>query len=58
MLPPTELLEDCPVPEAVEVRTNGQLFSYNQGLKLSLRLCNADKAALRAWYHDIIEKQE
>lgn len=46
--PPAQYLRDC-VAEKVEVRVNADLVRQNLALKQALRLCNADKAALRAW---------
>lgn len=47
-LPPTALLQECPIPEAT-VATNGQLAQWALSLKYALKLCNDDKAALREW---------
>lgn len=49
MLPPAELLQDCAGPDVTAVSTNADLLLYSQGLKHSLRVCNADKQALRHW---------
>jgi hypothetical protein len=46
--PPVELLEDCPTP-VVSTKTNGGLARGVRDLKEALRLCNVDKASLRAW---------
>lgn len=48
LLPPVELLQDCPEPP-VQVGTNGQLAQAIQALRDALRGCNRDKAALREW---------
>ena len=47
--PPAELLADCPTPPSREAQTNIDLLWAIQDLRLSLALCNADKAGLRAW---------
>lgn len=48
LLPPDDLLQDC-VPIVVTVTTNGDLLKLIQSYRNALDLCNADKAALRAW---------
>lgn len=48
VLPPEELLMDCPAPNGL-LKTNRDLAQRALDLKQSLALCNADKAALRAW---------
>ncbi|WP_143277469.1 Rz1-like lysis system protein LysC [Bordetella genomosp. 9] len=48
-LPPAEYLEDCLHAEPPQERTNGALADFAQRERLALDLCNADKAALRAW---------
>jgi hypothetical protein len=48
ILPPVELIQDCPMP-AKTVATNRQLAEYTQALYWALRGCNDDKAALREW---------
>jgi hypothetical protein len=46
--PPAGLLADCPEPVA-EITTNRELAEAYLGLRRALRLCNADKQALREW---------
>jgi hypothetical protein len=48
VLPPLELLQDCPEPP-IQAATNGQLAESILALRDSLRGCNRDKAALREW---------
>lgn len=48
MVPPVELLADCPIQEPT-FRTNRELAEYAQGLKYALESCNHDKSALREW---------
>lgn len=48
ILPPVELLQDCPEP-AILAGTNGQLAQSILNLRDALRGCNRDKAALREW---------
>lgn len=47
--PPSELMADCLTPPSREAQTNIDLLWLIQDLRLSLALCNADKAGLRAW---------
>lgn len=52
-VPDSRYLQDCQgptFPAAGSVVTNGELWSYTQGLKNALRGCNDDKAALREFY--------
>lgn len=46
--PPSVYLREC-VAEYVVIKTNADLVRQNYALKKALKLCNADKAALRAW---------
>ena len=46
--PPAALLADCPEP-AVAVTTNRELAAALLATRQALRLCNADKQALREW---------
>ena len=48
ILPPAELLADCPEP-GLDPSTNGALVQGILELRLALKGCNADKAALREW---------
>ena len=49
-LPPNHLLESCPEPSwPVSGGTNADLARLLSEYQLSLDLCNADKAGLRAW---------
>lgn len=48
ILPPVDLLQDCPEPP-VTISTNGLLAEYALALRDALRGCNRDKAALREW---------
>lgn len=48
LLPPVELLQDCPEPPFTAT-TNGLLAEYALQLRDALRGCNRDKAALRDW---------
>lgn len=52
VLPPEYLLEDCPVPSSGVLDTNGALADFTTRLKNALKVCNADKAALRTWRED------
>lgn len=49
--PPDYLLRDC-VANTTPIRTNGDLLRRKADLEDALRLCNVDKAALRAWTKD------
>lgn len=51
ILPPIDLLQDCPEPPIL-AGTNGQLAQSILALRDALRGCNRDKAALRAWAAD------
>lgn len=51
ILPPAELLQDCPVPQ-VQLRTNGDMANHIMDLRSALKVCNNDKAALRDWAKD------
>ena len=46
--PPASLLVDCP-ERPVDIKTNRDIALKVVSLKEDLGLCNADKAALRAW---------
>lgn len=46
--PPEALMADCPEP-AYELRTNRELAEALLATRRALRLCNADKSALREW---------
>lgn len=48
LLPPVELLQDCPVPQLIG-RTNRFLAEGYEARGAALEACNADKAALREW---------
>jgi len=48
ILPPAELIQDCPVPQ-VKLRTNGDMANHIVDLRSALKSCNNDKAALRDW---------
>lgn len=50
--PPVELLADCPKPAPV-IETNGELAQAYVLRGHALDLCNADKAALRAWVKEL-----
>ena len=52
-LPPSHLLESCWRPAPPAGRTNADLANLAQGLQLALDLCDADKAALRAWAEEL-----
>ena len=45
---PSEYLRDCPVPELSGER-NEDLLEWALSLRVSLKSCNADKAAARKW---------
>lgn len=49
VLPPADLLADCPHADAPVDRTNAALAEYIQREQRALDTCNTDKAALRAW---------
>jgi hypothetical protein len=46
--PPEVLLADCAEPEA-RITTNRELAEAYLAMRRALRLCNADKSALRDW---------
>lgn len=48
LLPPVELLQDCPVPHLIG-RTNRFLAEGYEARGTALEACNADKKALREW---------
>ena len=48
VLPPIELLQDCP-ESSIDVRTNGGLAAAVPILRHDLKVCNLDKKALREW---------
>lgn len=48
VLPPLELLQDCPQPE-IRKQTNGDLSWTIQALIEVLKGCNLDKKNLREW---------
>ena len=48
--PPTILLRDCTETE-VQIETNADLARKAKQLQYDLASCNADKAALRAFYN-------
>lgn len=48
-VPPPALTQDCPTPPPRPLQTNMDLLWVIQDFRLALDLCNADKAALRAW---------
>lgn len=50
---PAEFTEDCPETE-VPIRVNGDMALKIHTLKGDLRMCNADKRAMRA-YNRIVE---
>lgn len=50
--PPVELLADCPKPSPV-IETNGALAQAYVLRGHAIDLCNADKAALRAWVKEL-----
>ena len=50
-MPPADLLADCPHAPAPTARTNGALAGAVQDERAALDRCNADKAALRAYYN-------
>lgn len=56
VLPPAQYLQEC-VAQLVPIRTNGDLAINYQALKRALKLCNADKAALRAWAASLEDSQ-
>ena len=56
IVPPAELLEDC-VKRAVRLETNGDLAVAYAIRDFDVDVCNADKAALRAW-RDSVTRQE
>lgn len=50
LTPPPDLLADCRHAPAPTERTNGALAGAVQAERAALDRCNADKAALRAYY--------
>lgn len=57
VLPPSILLGDCPIPR-IGGDTVKDLMDYSLELQAQLKLCNTDKAALRAFYNNLKEKEE
>lgn len=56
MVPPDEYLKDCPLTYlAVDHPTNDDILHVAVDRETDMKLCNADKRALRAWY-DALEK--
>jgi uncharacterized lipoprotein YajG len=53
--PPAEYLQEC-VAKLVPIKVNGDLVRNYAAVKTALKLCNADKAALRAWAAAVEEK--
>lgn len=51
-LPAEHLLADCPEPTAIRPKVNRDIVVHLDDWRTALRLCNADKAALRAWASD------
>ncbi len=51
VLPPVELLQDCP-ESPIDTTTNGGLAKAIPILRHDIAVCNADKAALRQWAGD------
>ena len=49
MLPPLELMQDCPVPE-FRGRTEADLVGYALTLKKELEICNLKLQKQRQWY--------
>ncbi|MCK4164749.1 Rz1-like lysis system protein LysC [Ralstonia pseudosolanacearum] len=49
LLPPQELLADCEHATAPDERTNAGLVRWLKDEQYAMDVCNADKAALRAW---------
>ncbi len=49
LLPPQELLADCEHATAPDERTNAGLVRWLKDEQYAIDVCNADKAALRAW---------
>ncbi|MHA6903337.1 hypothetical protein ACJBUE_20990 (plasmid) [Ralstonia syzygii subsp. celebesensis] len=49
LLPPQDLLADCEHADAPTERTNAGLVLWLKNEQYALDVCNADKAALRAW---------
>lgn len=54
--PPEQFLVDCQEPGRAGIKTNYDLAEYTLKLQEALRLCNADKAAIRTWVSTIKEK--
>lgn len=48
LTPPTEYIQDCP-GDGYKVVLTGDLPEALRRSRAALKLCNADKAALRAW---------
>lgn len=49
LLPPADLLADCAHADEPPERTNAGLGRWLKAEQAALDVCNADKAALRAW---------
>lgn len=48
---PTQYLNDCPVPYLTASQpSNGDIVQVALAREYSIESCNADKAALRAWF--------
>lgn len=50
--PPADLVQDCPEP-ASDFQTNADLVTGFLDMRQALRVCNADKAALRLWISEV-----
>ena len=48
MFPPSNLIQDCPVPEP-ELEYNKDLAKGYQEIEKILKDCNVDKKSLREW---------
>lgn len=48
LTPPTTLMQDCPETD-IALHVNGDLVKKIRSLRVDLKHCNADKAALRDW---------
>ena len=53
LLPPEELLQECPFPATGGLSTNEDIVPYVRALRGALRGCNADKEALREWAKEV-----
>lgn len=52
LIPPEDLMQDCPEPSS-SAATNEDLVNRFIDMRAALRVCNADKRALRSWSAEV-----